>query len=190
MQLATVTGEPGVGKSRLTSEFFAWVNDQPELILWRHGRCLSYGEGITFWALGEIVKAQAEILESDEMATAADKLSKAVDSAVEASEREWVKTQLAPLVGSSPAAVSAGRVESFAAWLTFIEAIASAAPLILVVEDLHWADDALVEFIDHMVEWATGVPLLILCTARPELYERHRGWAAGHATSRRSTSRR
>lgn len=176
VQLVTVTGEPGVGKSRLTSEFFTWVNDQPELILWRHGRCLSYGEGITFWALGEIVKAQAEILESDGMAAAADKLSKAVDSVVEASEREWVKAQLAPLVGSSTAAVSAVRVESFAAWLTFIESIASAAPLILVVEDLHWADDALVEFIEHLVERATGVPLLILCTARPELYERHRGW--------------
>jgi len=176
VRLVTVTGEPGVGKSRLTSEFFTWITDQPELVLWRHGRCPRYGEGITFWALGEIVKTQAEILESDGMAAAADKLSKAVDSVVEPSEREWVKTQLAPLVGSSTAAVSAGRVESFAAWLTFIEAIASSAPLILVVEDLHRADDALVEFIEHLVERAAGVPLLILCTARPELYERHPGW--------------
>jgi predicted ATPase len=163
----------------LTSEFFTWINDQPELIFWRHGRCPRYGEGITFWALGEIVKAQAEILESDGMAAAADKLSEAIDSVVQASEREWVKTLLASLVGSSTPVASTGRAESFAAWLTFIEAIASAAPLILVVEDLHWADDVLVEFIEHLVEWATDVPLLVLCTARPELYERHRGWGGG-----------
>ena len=179
VQLVTVTGEPGVGKSRLTSEFFTWVYDQPELIFWRHGHCPPYGEGITFWALGEIVKAQAQILESDGMAAAADKLSEAVDSVVDASEREWVKTLLAPLVGSSTAVASTGRAESFAAWLTFIEAIASTAPLILVVEDLHWADDVLVEFIEHLVEWATDVPLLVMCTARPELYERHRGWGGG-----------
>ena len=101
---------------------------------------------------------------------------KAVDSVVKPSEREWVKTQLAPLVGSSTAAVSAGRVESFAAWRTFIESIAASAPLVLVVEDLHWADDVLVAFIEHLVERAGAVPLLVLCTARPELYERYPGW--------------
>jgi class 3 adenylate cyclase len=178
-QLVTVTGEPGVGKSRLTSEFFAWINEHPEHILWRHGRCPRYGEGITFWALGEIVKAQAGILDSDEMAAATDKLSRAVDAVVEASEREWVKTLLAPLVGSSTATATTGRAETFAAWRTFIEAIASSAPLILLVEDLHWADDVLVEFIEHLVERASEVPLLILCTARPELHERHPGGAAG-----------
>jgi class 3 adenylate cyclase/tetratricopeptide (TPR) repeat protein len=177
VELVTVIGEPGVGKSRLMSEFFTWVSGQPELVLWRHGRCPRYGEEITFWALGEIIKAQAGILDSDEMAAAAAKLSTAVDAVVEAPEREWVKTLLAPLVGSSTGTASTGRAETFAAWLTFIESIASRAPLILVVEDLHWADDVLVEFIQYVAKRATDVPLLILCTARPEVYERHPGWA-------------
>ncbi len=179
VRLVTVVGEPGVGKSRLTSEFSAWLADRPEPVRWRLGRCPRYGEGITFWALGEIVKAQARILESDEPATVADKLTRTVDAVVDASEREWVRTLLAPLVGSATSGEAAGRIETFAAWLTFLEALAASAPLVLVVEDLHWADGVLVEFLEHVAKRASGVPLLVLCTARPEVHERHPGWASG-----------
>ena len=184
VQLVTVVGEPGVGKSRLTSEFFTWVDDQPDLVSWRHGRCLPYGEGITFWALGEIVKAQAGISESDPPGEVARKIAESVDAAVEdASERKWVASRLGPLVGSGITAAVTDRNEMFTAWRAFLEGVASRGPLVMVIEDLHWADDALLEFVEHLVEWATGVPLLVLCTARPELFERHAGWGGGKSNS-------
>jgi class 3 adenylate cyclase/tetratricopeptide (TPR) repeat protein len=183
VQLVTVTGEPGVGKTRLLAEFRKWVDDQPELVFWRQGRSLSYGAGITYWALGEMVKAQAGILESDTPEEAAAKLAVAVQEAAEdASEREWLNASLAPLVGAG-AAPAAERDESFTAWRRFIEGIASERPLVLVFEDLHWADDALVAFVEHLVDWSTDVPLLVLCSARPELYERHPGWGGGKRNS-------
>ena len=185
VQLVTVSGEPGVGKSRLVYEFQRWVDDRPELISWRQGRCLPYGEGITFWALGEIVKAQAGILESDSPDEAGAKLvAAALAAGVEESDRDWVRTHLAPLVGAaSDEAGRSERDEAFAAWRTFVEALAGERPLVMVVEDAHWADEAMLEFVEHLVDWTTGVPLVVLCTARPELFERHPGWGGGKRNS-------
>jgi class 3 adenylate cyclase/tetratricopeptide (TPR) repeat protein len=176
VQLVTIVGEPGVGKSRLAAELFAYVDAKPELITWRQGRCLPYGEGITFWALGEIVKAQAGILESDSADVAAAKLETAVSP--EEPERQWLLQRLAPLVGVE-AASPAERQELFTAWRRFLESLASARPSVLVFDDLHWADEALLAFLEYLAEWSQGVPLLVLCTARPELYERRPGWGAG-----------
>ena len=176
VQLVTMVGEPGVGKSRLVAELFAYLGTKPELTRWRQGRCLPYGEGITFWALGEIVKAEAGILESDSAEVAAAKLDAAVSP--EEPERQWLLQRLAPLVGVE-AASPAERQELFTAWRRYLEGLAAARPSVLVFEDLHWADEALLAFLEHLAEWAEGVPLLLLCTARPELYERHPGWAAG-----------
>jgi predicted ATPase len=176
VQLVTIVGEPGVGKSRLVAELFAYLKTKPELTRWRQGRCLPYGEGITFWALGEIVKAEAGILESDSAEVAAGKLEAAISS--DEAERQWLLQRLVPLVGveaSSPAE----RQELFTAWRRFLEGLAAARPSVLVFEDLHWADEALLAFLEHVAEWSEGVPLLVLCTARPELYERHLGWAGG-----------
>jgi len=179
--LVTVVGEPGIGKSRLLGEFSAYVDEQPEIVSWRQGRSLPYGEGISFWALGEVFKAQAGILESDGPKEAAGKLQAAVEAVVEdPSEHEWFKVRLAPLVGASvDGSTSAEKEESFAAWRRFLEAIASRSALVVVFEDLHWADSTLLEFIEHLVEWSTGVPLVIVCTARPELFEKHPGWGGG-----------
>jgi len=173
-QLVTIVGVPGIGKSRLVFELSQIVDRDPELIFWRQGRCLSYGEGVTFWALGEIVKAQAGILETDAPAVAEKKL------AVVAPD-EWVRRHLRPLVGlDAELDVTAGqRGEAFAAWRTFLEALAEERPLVLVIEDLHWADETLLDFVDHVVDWATGVPLLVVCSARPELLERRPGWGGG-----------
>ena len=176
VQLVTIVGEPGVGKSRLAAELFAYVDAKPELIRWRQGRCLPYGEGITFWALGEIVKAEAGILESDSSEVAATKLEAAVSA--EESERQWLLQRLAPLVGLE-AASPAERQELFTAWRRFFEGLAAAGPSVLVFEDLHWADEALLAFLEYLAEWSQGVPLLVLCAARPELYERRPGWGAG-----------
>jgi class 3 adenylate cyclase/tetratricopeptide (TPR) repeat protein len=177
VQLVTIVGEPGVGKTRLVSELGGFVDERPELVSWRQGRCLPYGEGVTFWALGEVVKAEAGILESDSPEQAAHKLDVAIPS--EEPDREWLKARLAPLVGVD-AGAAADRDEAFTAWRRFLESIAAEGrPAILVFEDLHWADAALLAFLEHLVDWAEGVPLLVVCTARPELYERHGGWAGG-----------
>ena len=176
VQLVTIIGEPGVGKSRLAAELFAYTDAKPELTRWRQGRCLPYGERITFWALGEIVKAEAGILESDSAEVAAAKLEAAVSP--EEPDRQWLLQRLAPLVGVE-ADSPAERQELFTAWRRFLEGLAAARPSVLVFEDLHWADEALLAFLEYLAEWSQGVPLLILCTARPELYERRPGWGAG-----------
>jgi class 3 adenylate cyclase/tetratricopeptide (TPR) repeat protein len=179
VRLVTVVGEPGVGKSRFVAELAAHVDDRPELVIWRQGRCLPYGDGITFWALGEIVKAETAILESDPPAQVRAKLQAAVATLVaDPSEGEWLRARLAPLLGiADPDAVKPERAELFAAWRRFVEAIAASHPLVLVVEDLHWADPAMLEFLQHLVERSSGLPLLIVATARPELLERSPAWA-------------
>jgi class 3 adenylate cyclase/tetratricopeptide (TPR) repeat protein len=182
-QLVTIVGEPGVGKTRLTAEFRRWIDDQPEIVFWRQGRSLPYGEGITFWALGEMVKAQAGILESDPPDEARAKLEVAVSEVTsDPTEMEWLKQTLASLVGAGESS-SASPETSFTAWQRFLEGVAAQRPLIAVFEDLHWADEQLLAFVEHLVEWSVGVPLLVLCTARPELYERAPGWGGGKRNS-------
>jgi class 3 adenylate cyclase len=175
VQLVTIVGEPGVGKSRLAAELFEYIDAKPGLVRWRQGRSLPYGEGITFWALGEIVKWETGILESDSADVAAGKLDATV--APEEPERQWLLQRLAPLVGVESA--PAERQELFTAWRRYLESLAAARPSILVFEDLHWADEALLAFLEYLVEWSQGVPLLVLCMTRPELYERRPGWGAG-----------
>ncbi|MDH4102994.1 MAG: AAA family ATPase [Thermoleophilia bacterium] len=179
VQLVTVVGEPGIGKSRLVTELRTALDDRPEVVTWRHGRCLPYGEGITFWALGEIVKAEAGILESDDQEAAAAKLAETVSALFEdESDRTWVVSRLGPLVGAGEGS-AASREETFTAWRRFLEAMAAHRPCVLVVEDIHWADGALVEFLEHLLDWSMPVPLFVLCTARPELFERQQSWGGG-----------
>jgi class 3 adenylate cyclase len=130
VQLVTLLGEPGVGKSRLVREFAGFADAQPELVAWRRGHCLSYGEAVGFWALGEVIKAQAGILESDDPREGAAKLDAAVRAvAGDPSEREWLKARLAPLVGLATAAEApAGRDESFMAWRRFLQLVAAQGP--------------------------------------------------------------
>nr|MBA3738229.1 AAA family ATPase [Actinomycetota bacterium] len=178
-QLVTLSGEPGVGKSRLTREFRTFIDDLPDLVSWRQGRCLPYGEGITFWALAEIVKSHAGILENDGPDEAAAKLAVAVGIVEDEREREWIRARLGSLIGIGDDDDVAERDESFAAWRTFLEAIAANGPFVFVIEDLHWADPSMLAFVEHLADWANGVPLFVLCTARPELYEREPSWGGG-----------
>jgi class 3 adenylate cyclase/tetratricopeptide (TPR) repeat protein len=179
-QLVTILGEPGVGKSRMVSELFTYIDqERPELITWRQGRSLPYGDGITFWALGEIVKAHAGILESDDLEEVTDKLETALRTAsLEPSEHEWLRARVGPLVGIE-AAGTAEQEESFTAWRRFLEAVAGVDPVVYVFEDLHWADPAMLAFIEHLADWSEGVPMLLVGTARPELAETHPGFGAG-----------
>jgi class 3 adenylate cyclase len=169
-QLVTVVGVPGIGKSRLVWELFQVVDADPELITWRQGRCLPYGEGVSFWALGEMVKAHAGILETDAPEDVERKLTDA-----------GAGHHLRPLVGLAADVEGGGdrRIAAFAAWREFFERIAEEGPLVLVFEDLHWADEGLLDFVDHLADWARGVPLLIVCSARPELLDRRPGWGGG-----------
>src|SRR5437588_181214 len=181
-QLVTLVGVPGIGKSRLVRELFAAVEVDPELILWRQGRSLPYGEGVSFWALAEMIKAQAGVLETDGLEQVESKLAAAVASVVpDETEARWIVGHLRPLAGLSADAELAGdrRAEAFSAWRQLLEALADTQPAVLVFEDLHWADEGLLDFVDHLVDWASGVPLLVLCTARPELLERRPGWGGG-----------
>jgi predicted ATPase/class 3 adenylate cyclase len=180
-QLVTLVGVPGIGKSRLVYELLQIVETGPELIFWRHGRSLPYGEGVTFWALAEMVKAQAGILESDSANDAGGKLRNAVADLVDEHEQGWIEAKLRPLVGLESESELGGdrRSEGFAAWRRFFEAMAEQRALVLVFEDLHWADDDLLDFVDELADWVEGVPLLVLCTARPELLDRRPGWSGG-----------
>jgi class 3 adenylate cyclase/tetratricopeptide (TPR) repeat protein len=181
-QLVTLVGVPGMGKSRLVYELSLIVDADPELVTWRQGRCLAYGDGVAFWALAEIVKAQAGILERDTEAVAAQKLHVTVgDGIADEGDARWVESHLRPLVGLDTEAGLGGdrRGEAFAAWRRFLEALAEQRPLVLVLEDLHWADDGLLDFVHELVDWLSGVPLLVVCSARPELLERRPGWGGG-----------
>ena len=180
-QLVTIVGEPGVGKSRLCAELFGYIEDRPGLVRWRQGRSLPYGEGIAFWALGEIVKAECGILESDSPEKAATKLAAALPA--DDPDVAWLRARLLPLVGAGGDPVA--QEESFTAWRRFVELLAAGRETVLVFEDLHWADAALLSFLEHLADWTEGVPLLLLCTARPELYEEHPHFGADARNAQR-----
>jgi class 3 adenylate cyclase/tetratricopeptide (TPR) repeat protein len=181
-QLVTLVGVPGIGKSRLTFELFRALGGD-DALRWRQGRCLPYGDGVAFWAIGEIVKSHAEIFESDGADRAEEKLRRAIARAVaDQDEAAWIARYLRPLIGvgaEESAFKHDGQADAFAAWRRFFEALGDQGPLVLVIEDLHWADDQMLDFVDHLVDWAADVPLLVVCTARPELLERRPGWGGG-----------
>ena len=186
-QLVTIVGEPGIGKSRLVFELFRRIDEMTDLITFRLGRSPPYPEGVSFWALGEIVKNQAGMLETDGAAAASDKLHAAVGDLVPSmADASRIEGHLRSLVGLGDAAQASGdqRGAAFAAWRHFLEALARQRLLVLVFEDLQWADDGLLDFIEHLVGWAREVPMLIVATARPELLERRPDWAGKHFATR------
>ena len=165
-EVVLVIGEPGIGKSRLVRELFAYVDSRPEMTGWRQGRCLAYGEGVVFWPLAEIVKAQAGVLETDDLESLERKLEAVLP---DGEDRAWFRQRLRALLGLE--APQASREENFTAWLRFLEELAAAGPTVLVFEDLHWADLALLAFLEHLADNLADVPLLVIATARPELLE-------------------
>ena len=182
-ELVTLVGEAGIGKSRLVLEFARWADAQPidELsVRWRQAGSSPYGDVLTYWALGEIVEAQAGVLETDGATVVRDKLGRAVSKLVRSpQDAARIEVHLRSLLGLSAEVVTHRgdqRQAAFVAWRRFFEAVAQQEPLVLVFHDVHWADDGLLDFIEHLLDWARDVPILILCTARPEFADRRPDW--------------
>jgi class 3 adenylate cyclase/tetratricopeptide (TPR) repeat protein len=171
-QLVTIVGVPGIGKSRLVGEVQMETEDEAT---WLQGRSLPYGEESSFWALAEIVKTHAGILRTD----GPEETERKLRTALPAEDADWIESHLRGLVGL-PGSASGGRAEAFAAWRRLLESLAAKQPLALVFDDIHWADEGLLEFVDYLVSWGNA-PLLIVCTARPEFVERHPGWGRAYA---------
>jgi len=179
LRLVSVTGQPGIGKSRLTWEFHKYIDGISESIYWHQGRSPAYGEGITFWALGEMVRKRAGLIETDDEATTRARIAETLAEYVaDEGERRWIEPRLLQLLGVDEGS-GGDRDELFAAWRTFFERVAEQGTVVLVFEDLQWADTGLLDFIDHLEEWSRGRPILVLTMARPDLLERRPGWGAG-----------
>jgi class 3 adenylate cyclase/tetratricopeptide (TPR) repeat protein len=178
-RLISVTGIPGIGKSRLAWEFKKYVDGLVETIYWHHGRSPAYGEGISFWALSEMVRMRAAITEEEDAVSARQKLAATLAEFVpDADERTWIEPRLSHLLGLGDAPPG-HRDETFSAWRSFFEHVARDAPVVMVFEDLQWADPGLIDFIESILEWSRSQPILVLCLARPELLERRPNWGAG-----------
>lgn len=178
-RLVTVLGAPGLGKSRLVWEFSKYADGVTEDIFWHVGRSIPYGEGIAYWALGEMVRRRAGIVEAEPEAAARTKLDAVVRRFVpDQVEAEWVERNLAVLLGL-PGAAPGERDELFAAWRRFFERIAEHGTAVLVFEDLHWADQGLLDFLESVLEWSRAHPILVVGLGRPELLERRPGWGMG-----------
>ncbi len=182
-RLVTILGGAGMGKSRLVWEFLKYVDGVTEDIFWHQGRSPAYGEGIAYWALGEMVRRRALITEAEDDARARRKLATTVAEFVpDETERGWIEPRLAALLGLEEAPAG-DREELFAAWRTFFERIADKGTTVLVFEDLHWADQGLFDFIESLLEWSRLRPILVVGLARPELVERRPGWLSSSRAS-------
>ncbi|MDP9483328.1 MAG: AAA family ATPase, partial [Chloroflexota bacterium] len=176
-RLVSVIGPAGIGKSRLAWEFLKYVDGLVESVWWHDGRSPAYGEGITFWALGEMIRSRARIQETDDEPTTRAAITAMLEQHVpDEAERAWIEPALLSLLGLES---GAGSQQLFGAWRTFFERLAEGGPVVMVFEDFHHADSGLLEFVDHLMEWSRTVPILIVTLSRPELLERRPDWGAG-----------
>jgi len=177
-RLVSVTGIGGIGKTRLAWELEKYLDGLVEPILWHEGRSPAYGEGITFWALGEMVRRRAGLVETDDERTTRTKIAETLATHVpDRDERRWIESALLALLGIDTDAVDSEQL--FAAWRTFFERLAATGTVVMVFEDLQWADPGLLDFVDHLLEWSRSVPICVVTLARPELLERRPDWGAG-----------
>ena len=186
-RLVLISGPAGVGKSRLGWEFDKYIDGLAERVWWHRGRCLSYGEGVAFWALAEIVRQRMGIGEEDPAGVAADKLREGLDRFIpDDAEQAYVGARLGRLLGvpfGGDAGVSLAREELFAGWRLFFERLAAEGPVALLIEDAQYADAGLLDFLDHLIDWVRDLPVFLLVFARPELGQARPGFGAGRNRS-------
>jgi class 3 adenylate cyclase/tetratricopeptide (TPR) repeat protein len=177
-QLVTVIGAAGVGKSRLTWELEKYLDGLPEAFHWRKGRCLSYGQA-SYSALADAIKADIRAADDDPSATVIGKLDARL-SELEGAPSPEVRIALLATLGLEGEALTRDRLVD--GWTRYLGLIAAAAPLVLVLEDIHWADEGLLDFIEYLARWGEG-PIAILCLARHELFDRRSSWGGGIANA-------
>ncbi|MEA2499158.1 MAG: hypothetical protein QOH26_1563, partial [Actinomycetota bacterium] len=177
-RLASVMGIGGIGKSRLVWELFKYIDGLSDLIFWHQGRSPAYGEGVAFWALAEMVRMRAKIAETDDDEAALAKLDECIEEYFPDGDGDWLKPHLAHLIGLGESS-DATRDQLFAAWRTLFEQVGLLGPVIMIFEDLHWADPGLVDLIEYLMESARNSPILIVTLARPELMDKRPNWGAG-----------
>ncbi|MFN8623051.1 MAG: adenylate/guanylate cyclase domain-containing protein [Chloroflexota bacterium] len=177
-RLMSVVGPAGVGKSRLAWEFLKYTDGLVDELWWHQGRSPAYGQGLSFWALGEMVRVRCKLLEGDDERTTRERVAATVAQFVtDADERRWIETALLALLGVGQA--PGGGDALFPAWRTFFDRMAQQDPVVMVFEDLHWADLGTMDFIDHLLEWSKHLPYFVVTLARPELMDRRPDWGAG-----------
>lgn len=167
-QVFTILGSAGTGKSRLVAEFLEAAD-----VSVIKGRCLSYGRGITYWPLSEMMRDAAGIVEEDDQARALGKLA----AIISREDGEVAAGRIGGLIGLSEA--TASPQEAFAAVRKVFETLARRRRLVLVFEDIHWAEQALLDLIEHLVDRCQDAPMLLICLAREELLETRPGWGGG-----------
>src|ERR1022692_670302 len=182
-RMVMISGPAGVGKSRLGWEFEKYADGLAADVWWHRGRCLSYGDGVAFWALAEIIRQRLGIAEDDPADIAAGKLAAGMDRFVpDPAERAYVGVRLGRLLGLTATGDAGGvlaRDELFAGWRLFLERLAAAAPVVLLIEDAQHADIGLLDFLDYLTDWVRGLPIYILVLARPELSQARPGFGTG-----------
>jgi tetratricopeptide (TPR) repeat protein len=187
-RLVLVTGPAGVGKSRLGWEFEKYTDGLADTVLWHRGRCLSYGEGLVFWSLAECVRQRLGIAEEDSPEVAAEKLASGLERWIdERADRLLIGVRLARLIGipfADDAGMALARDDLFAGWRRFLERLAASHPVTLLIEDAHHADPALLDFLDHLVDWTRGLPIYVLVFARPDIEQRRPGFGTGRNRAR------
>ena len=185
-QLVTIYGEPGIGKSRLTRELLAWADGQGDGVTVLKGRCLPYGEAITYWPLAEILKSYTGVLDSDPPETAlakiaalaADVLAGVPDPPRSAGVLAFTFGLEDPRFGLATLPPRQVQLETHEAWRAFFTGLTADRPAIVVIEDIHWADDPLLDLLEELADRVAG-PLLFVCPARPDLAQHRPGWGGG-----------
>jgi len=177
--LLSIIGIAGIGKSRLVWEFYKYFDGIAESVYWHRGRCLPYGEGVTYWALADMVRMRCRIAEDEDPSAGLEKLRATLDEHIlDVDERTFVEPHLGHLLGFVEHEAR-DRQDLFAAARIFFERLAESYPALLVFEDMQWADESLLDFVEYLLDWSRNRRLFVVTLARPELLERRRTWGAG-----------